>query len=319
MILILSAPDDHSTSSVIDWLIFMEKKFLRISFNDEVQFKKVLITNNCFDCILLINNLIEIKVSEIQRFWYRRSNFNLFIRKLKEDVFLKFPVDNHLRQEATIVLELFIEVIKKKSLNIPNDNYINKLNVLKKASEIGLKVPNTLVTSDKKEVIDFYFNNNRKIITKNISGGVFLKQDDYILTSFTKRVKEKMMNELLEKFNYTLFQEEVNKEFELRIFFIKNFFFASAIFSQADNKTKVDFRNYNFNKPNRTPPFKLPLEIEQKLNILMKKLKLTSGSIDMMFSKSQEYYFLEVNPIGQFSQVSRPCNYYLEKKIAEFL
>jgi hypothetical protein len=29
--------------------------------------------------------------------------------------------------------------------------------------------------------------------------------------------------------------------------------------------------------------------------------------------------FLEVNPVGQFGMVSRPCNYQLERKVAELL
>ena len=32
-------------------------------------------------------------------------------------------------------------------------------------------------------------------------------------------------------------------------------FYSSAIFSQNDPKTSVDFRNYNKDKPNRTPPY----------------------------------------------------------------
>ena len=51
----------------------------------------------------------------------------------------------------------------------------------------------------------------------------------------------------------------------------------------------------------------------------MKELKLASGSFDIIVTKSNEYVFLEVNPIGQFSQVSIPCNYFIEKRLAEIL
>ena len=46
---------------------------------------------------------------------------------------------------------------------------------------------------------------------------------------------------------------------------------------------------------------------------------LKSGSIDMIYSTDNIYYFLEVNPVGQFYQVSFPANYYLEKEIAKTL
>lgn len=50
----------------------------------------------------------------------------------------------------------------------------------------------------------------------------------------------------------------------------------------------------------------------------MTALDLNSGSIDFIKS-GNNYYFLEVNPIGQFGNVSTDCNYSLERKIAEFL
>ena len=51
----------------------------------------------------------------------------------------------------------------------------------------------------------------------------------------------------------------------------------------------------------------------------MSKLNLNCGSLDLVLDNNGIYYYLEVNPVGQFGMVSFPCNYYLEKKIAEFL
>ena len=51
----------------------------------------------------------------------------------------------------------------------------------------------------------------------------------------------------------------------------------------------------------------------------MKSLDLKTGSIDMILTPEGDYYFLEVNPVGQFSMTSSPCNYNLEKRIAEYL
>lgn len=51
----------------------------------------------------------------------------------------------------------------------------------------------------------------------------------------------------------------------------------------------------------------------------MQKLTIKCGSIDMVVNTKNEFVFLEVNPFGQFQQVSFPCNYYLELKVAENL
>ncbi|STD14031.1 ATP-GRASP peptide maturase, grasp-with-spasm system [Chryseobacterium carnipullorum] len=68
--------------------------------------------------------------------------------------------------------------------------------------------------------------------------------------------------------------------------------------------------------PIETVPFKLPESIEKMIDTLMKRISLESGSIDLLYSTDNIFYFLEVNPVGQFDMVSFPCNYHLEKEIA---
>ncbi len=48
----------------------------------------------------------------------------------------------------------------------------------------------------------------------------------------------------------------------------------------------------------------------------MNRLNLGSGSIDLLYSNSNEFVLLEINPMGQFSFYSYICNYYVEKIIA---
>lgn len=48
----------------------------------------------------------------------------------------------------------------------------------------------------------------------------------------------------------------------------------------------------------------------------MNNLKLKNGSIDIIRGVDNNYYFLEVNPVGQFGMVSNPCNYNIEEKFA---
>ena len=117
----------------------------------------------------------------------------------------------------------------------------------------------------------------------------------------------------------TKLQSKIDKKFELRIFYIDDVFFSMAIFSQSDNKTTVDFRNYNFKKSNRNVPYKLPINIESSLRNLVKELNLKTCSIDMLVSKDEDYYFLEINPVGQFGMVSKPCNYYLEEQMSLYI
>ncbi|MDO9254630.1 MAG: hypothetical protein Q7U54_03885 [Bacteroidales bacterium] len=51
----------------------------------------------------------------------------------------------------------------------------------------------------------------------------------------------------------------------------------------------------------------------------MKKLKLNMGSIDIIKSIEGKYYFLEINPVGQYDFVSFHCNYNIHMEIAKYL
>ena len=92
-----------------------------------------------------------------------------------------------------------------------------------------------------------------------------------------------------------------------------------GIFSQKNSQTMVDFRKYDREYPNRRVPFKLPKEVYSMVLEFMKDIEINTGSFDFIYSNRGEYVFLEVNPVGQFGMVSMPCNYYIEKRIAETL
>ena len=51
----------------------------------------------------------------------------------------------------------------------------------------------------------------------------------------------------------------------------------------------------------------------------MADLNLNTGSIDLIKTKNNDYFFLEVNPCGQYESLSFNCNYQLNKKIATWL
>ena len=100
---------------------------------------------------------------------------------------------------------------------------------------------------------------------------------------------------------------------------MENNFYPMAIFSQNDETTKIDYRNYNYDKPNRNVPFVLPKLILKKIKKFISKLEINTGSIDLIINKKGDYFFLEINPMGQYDWVSQNCNYYIDKDIAEIL
>jgi ATP-GRASP peptide maturase of grasp-with-spasm system len=319
MVLIISSDTDFSTNDVIDWLNFYDVPYKRYSDQHELTVKALEFNEKAIHFIFEIGGEVY-DFNDIKSIWYRRSELRLKTPKYSCTSDIEFDKSIHaqMREEAMITHRLIWDLFKSKSINIEYDNLISKLNVLKSCSELDIKYPKSLITTSKEKLKEFK-SNAGQIITKNINQGCRLNLEDTTFMPFTTEITNKDIEALPEEFAPMFFQEMIIKSFELRIFYLMGQFYSSAIFSQNDSKTKVDFRNYNYDNPNRTPPFQLDVEYEAQLERLMSKIDLNSGSIDVLVDEKGDYYFLEVNPIGQFSQVSYPCNYFLERTFAKQL
>lgn len=300
MIYIISESTDISTNKVIEWLSFYGESFKRINTESDLM-EMSLTIDDMMDNLSVGKNL----------FWIRRGYFPFLSKEIKKSLFSEYFKNEYFH--LTFLIENFSkQTIGSFSKEISN----NKLENLILAKRSDINIPKTIVTNKKKDVFN-YFKDDSKLITKPISKNFSLKEDNYIFSG--KGTQLLCKDDIPEFFSMSLVQEYIEKEFEIRIFFIKKYFFAMAIFSQNDEETRIDYRNYNFNKPNRCVPFNLPNEILDKLITFTKISNHDTGSIDLIFTKNGEYVFLEINPMGQFDWLSGNCNYYIEKEIANIL
>jgi len=303
MVLIFSEQADYSTFQVIRWLKSFHVDYFRLNKEDDVSVKKIDLLN---DIMLFEVNGKELDLSKINVVWYRRGFFNFDTSG--------FEIDNEsiraLKEEAVCLNVFLMEYLIENKFCINNQfsSFNNKISTLLKAKNVGLNVPETYLTTFSTELRE------SDLITKSIGAQLMINnlEAGEVKMFYTEKVDIKEP----QFFFPSLFQTEIIKQFELRIFYLLGSFYSMAILSQNNLQTSVDFRKYDLKKPNRTIPYKLPISIERQLESLMQSLKLNSGSIDMVFDVNDEYIFLEVNPVGQFGMVSSPCNYYLEKNIA---
>ncbi|NVO09875.1 MAG: grasp-with-spasm system ATP-grasp peptide maturase [Bacteroidales bacterium] len=322
MILIISKEHTElSTEEVIDWIDFFGKDFIRINGDEFFKKGNVEITLNNSELVIKYKD-IEIPFGKINSVWFRRW-WDRDFHDLYDNKNINYSIVDQLifHQSGNIVSLrdlLFKYLDKKKWLSHPSKIAINKIHVLVEASKVGLNIPETKICSTKKELIDF-FNIHKKIISKDLNDPIFFFDEQYCYTSITNAISRQKILNLPDEFFPSFFQKLVEKKFEIRVFYLNKKCYSMAIFSQSDKQTKIDFRNYNEDKPNRFVPYKLPRDIEKKIIQLMQNLDLTTGSIDMIKNKTGDYIFLEINPVGQFGMVSKPCNYYLEKEVAEYL
>jgi ATP-GRASP peptide maturase of grasp-with-spasm system len=195
---------------------------------------------------------------------------------------------------------------------------VNKLHVLRVAGEVGMDVPPTLVTN-RRDTLAAFLREQGRVISKPMGEATDLQAGGASYVMFTAEVTPELVERLPERFFPSLFQSRIEKRYELRVFYLTGRCWSMAIFSQGDAQTAVDFRNYNLERPNRRVPYALPAAVEESVVALMRALELDTGSVDLIRAQDGRYVFLEVNPIGQFGMVSEPCNYFLERRVAEHL
>lgn len=329
MILIVSHDSiDEPTNDLIDWLSFYKANFQRIN-GEDFYFNKKFNVNYNESYIETENFTIQSK--DVNVIWYRRWS-NRSVNSIRKEF-----DRNNLDEEERYFLGAYhgyllgeVNGVPSTIFNLFNDKKwipdyglsrgkLNKLETLQLAKSVGIMVPKLIITTSKNDVESFY-EKVGDLITKSIVDADLLSLREEKLDLLTKLISKKEIEALPKTFFPTLFQNKIEKAFEIRTFFIEDEYYSMAIFSQNDASTSVDFRNYNSRKPNRYVPFKLPEEEENRLKKLMKLIGLNSGSIDILVEKeTQKFYFLEVNPVGQLGMVSENCNYCLEKIIAEKL
>ena len=302
MILIISFSNDISTHHVCHWLQFLSKKYLIIT--EKSLLTDVTITN---DDIIFYKNAIKYNLNSFKNIWYRRGSFVYKKDKQSQYDFLNTNINNEFEKINDFVLNnLGINELYYKD--------INKLKILKIASEVKFNIPKYIITDSKKNLTNFF--KETKFITKPIYEVVHHSDDKYKYSSFTEEIDIFKLND---DFEYSFFQEKIEKKYEIRTFIFEKDIFSIAIFSQKNKDTEIDYRRYNYAKPNKNVSYKLDIEIEKKILLFMDKLKLSSGSIDFIVDKNNILYFLEINPIGQFGNVSFHGNHNCENKIASKL
>ncbi|MBP7272394.1 MAG: grasp-with-spasm system ATP-grasp peptide maturase [Saprospiraceae bacterium] len=317
MLLILSNKTDHSTSAVIKWLLHYKTPFRRINGEDDLLGVNIIMnTNEGIRIVLNGQGNENYDLSHFESFWYRRGDLQIVTPVLSIS---QYAVINTLKREWHKLKEfIYYQLLLKKHLgNLSKERDHLKLQSLDVARSVGLRIPDTYVLSDKRTAN--LLATESEFITKAIDNLYSLTINNRHYASCTEMVN--MGGEDVEEGILCcpfLVQRYVKKKLELRIFFLQDKLFPMAIFSQRNDKTMIDYRNYDNIKPNRNVPYILSKEHNTKVLNFIQKIGMDTGSIDIIVTPENDLVFLEVNHLGQFGWLSHNCNYFIEKHIAQY-
>ena len=325
MIALFSTAVDQSTTDVLRWIRRLSPgtAVIRVNSDEPDRVTSLSITNSEFRFVIDGTNLSSRDLTTV---WYRKGRDWLCNVFLPVDAPVAPRVRQYLaakiRAEERRLTEFAHAKIAERawSLGDHEQGDLNKLMVLDLAATCGLDVPRLLISNSKQEIRAIV--EDTEAVTKALSDGLYLF-DHEIATrgyySYTEELKREQLDALPPRISPSLTQVRIPKVLEIRVFFLNGRFYPMAIFSQADDRTRIDFRRYNETRPNRSVPYRLPGDVEARLLRLFEELCLNTGSADMILEPDGRYVFLEINPSGQFGMVSAPCNYYLEREVASTL
>jgi hypothetical protein len=189
-----------------------------------------------------------------------------------------------------------------KWLNAPHHIFAaeNKVKQLALATRLGFRVPATLVTNNPRAAKDFC--TDRSVVGKPLRQAL-LHLDGAESVVFTTRVH---VDDATDPRSVTatplIAQEEIPKRFDVRVTVVGERVFAATIDSQLFPETQVDWRRSS-RADLQHQTHSLPNSLETMCVSLTRALGLRFGAIDLVLDTSGEYWFLEINPNGQWGWI----------------
>jgi glutathione synthase/RimK-type ligase-like ATP-grasp enzyme len=115
-----------------------------------------------------------------------------------------------------------------------------------------------------------------------------------------------------------IFQEAIQKDFDLRITVVDDEAYAAKIVLEGcGDSENLDWRNYEGKR--LYSAYLLPLEVLNQCVAIVKALGLRFGCVDIGVSKEGDHVFFEVNPQGQWLPSELKLCYDISGSIVEGL
>jgi len=303
MILIITHKTDFTADFIINKLNKKKIPYKRFNCED-------ILTNNTtisYDSQFKYSILEE---NDFRSVWFRRT-------KLPDLGDIPLHQKSYLIGEIDSFAKNLFSILDAKWLSEPFAVYRseNKLLQLKIAQNLGFTVPATMVTNSKEELVLFYRKHNENIIVKPISQ-TRISNNNNASFIFTNKIERELINKI-EEYDLTpcIFQENIEKDYEVRVTVIGRQVFSAAVYSQQDKETVTDWRR----KKLFFKTVDLPDDIQILCVDILKALDLQFGAIDLIKTKSGDYVFLEINPNGQWVWIENETGLPISDAIIKFL
>lgn len=184
------------------------------------------------------------------------------------------------------------------------------------AHNLGFAVPDTLVTNDLRQAQCFL--SEGASVAKPLREAL-LEENGKGRVIFTSRLDELVgADEARIAAAPVIFQREIQKRSDIRATVVGDAVYAAEILSQEHDETMTDWRRGSRpDLPHRL--HELPDDLHRKCVRLVQTLGLRFGAVDLILDGDGSYWFLEVNPNGQWAWIENRTGLPLTKAIVDEL
>jgi len=257
---------------------------------------------------------VRLPISDINIAWHLREGTNS-LEKENDSIEKRFA-----RNESRAALRSFFSILpcvwvnRKENVDRLSSNKLCQQMV---AQRCGLLTPRTLISNDPASVAEFSVPDG-DILLKSMGCIKLDDKGEYSLYSQRFTLNELKGVENAIRHCPIFAQEYIEKSCEHRVMVIGDRVLSCRIDSQVSEKTKTDWRHYDFENVAHTTS-ELPIPVQDSLKRFMSEIGLRYGAIDLIETPQGNFVFLEINPSGQWGWVADLTGLPVPEAVADML
>lgn len=314
-ILILTNKEDITVDFVIDKLIESNAEYFRFNTEEIGSELTLKISSDNFNILITDNKKNEqIDISSFDSVYYRRPKLP--------------PVPNNLStgekyfvsQELTVILDYI-------SLSLDNKLWLNRISDIKKAEnkinqqrvakDIGFKIPISGITNVP-SIAKNFISSQSKTIIKPLKIGLIEENEINSKIVYTNEINQHFVDNIDRVSALPVYlQQKIEKQADIRVTIVGKNIYAALIDSQSNEISRTDWRAAQEILPHTK--IELPQYLQEYCLNLTAYFNLNFAAIDLVLDKDNKYYFLEINPNGQWAWIEQILKYPISQSIAEYL
>lgn len=231
--------------------------------------------------------------------WYRRPR-SLLVKNRDVPV----GVEEFVAKESALFIEMLLSEFRNgvRWISHPFDlqRAAVKTSQLRHAGSFtAMKVPETLVTNNPEEALRFCQKYNWNVVSKTLGPPVVRLEDGRLVNTYARKLSEDKVGQLQSiRVCPTILQECIDVEKDFRITVIGSKLFAFEL-AKTGGVQALDWRSLP--DKNLIPKdAELPKDVAGDCLRLVQSFNLPFSTMDVVLSREGEYFFLDLNPNGQW-------------------